>query len=274
MQWAARMDDLPNFSPKEIITFGHFGELPIHIDGKAYPQKSPLPSEASWIQAEEYGEGVVYTPRMFIQDGLNVLVRTLTQLQMSHEKTVNRLCINLLTGNVEWLVDGVPTYSHNNDISDGGAPSAVQLRVMEKMLAQQKLVQATEESGLELNWVLTGSEWKRISREILISVEKLVWQTSHDQLNSFRGEITPFYDPMISSDGTGLKWYGGANPQIEPGVAYSFLAGNGPGGRRVSYFDDATGSLVYRIEGRFGAALLNAQALVRNSGAVATTTTT
>jgi ClpP class serine protease len=274
MMWCSRMDDLPNFSPKEVITFGHFGELPIHIDGKPYSQKGPLPLEAAWIQAEEYGEGIVYTPRMFIQDGLNVLVRTLTQLQISHEKTVNRLCINLLTGNVEWLVDGVACYSHTNDVTDGGGPSAVEFRAMEKLLAQQKLVSATEESGLDLRWILTGSEWKRLAKEVCLDVEKLVWQTTQEETNSFRGEISPYYDPMISSSGTGLVWYGGADPRLEPGISYAFMAGNGPGGRRVSYYDDATGSLVYRIEGRFGAALLNAQALVRNSGVAATTTTT
>jgi hypothetical protein len=145
---------------------------------------------------------------------------------------------------------------------------------MEKLLAQQKLVSATEESGLDLRWILTGSEWKRLAKEVCLDVEKLVWQTTQEETNSFRGEISPYYDPMISSSGTGLVWYGGADPRLEPGISYAFMAGNGPGGRRVSYYDDATGSLVYRIEGRFGAALLNAQALVRNSGVAATTTTT
>lgn len=265
MDVAQRLEDFTNWQPREIVTFGRLAEIPLHIDGQPYDRAAPMPSQAAWIMRDDYGYEVPLTPRMLISDIGGVLMRGLMTMALGHEKTLNRLVINLITGNVSWLVDGVACYSHTNDITDGGGPSATETKKMRKMLAQQVLVSDTEESGQQMAWALVGSEWMDDARVAYLNVERLVYTTDATAMSQiYRGTIKPLYDPMI---GSGSTWYGGVSPDLpDAALAFAFGAGFGPGGRRVSYFDQATNSMVYRLEGSFGAVLLNAQGLVRNDG--------
>lgn len=265
-----RLSDMPNFSPREFVTLGYFGELPVHIDNREYAQADVLPTEASWILADEYGVEFGLTPRMAMQDPTDILVQRLSDMQIAHEKTVNRLYINLLTGNVLSPVDGVACYSHDNDVSDGGAPSVDQTKAMRKLMNKQKYMNDTEEAGIDLAMVLTGSEWLTDAAIVYTSVNGVqVVYTKEDDVNPFRG-LVPMYDPMLSGIGTGetqgFQWYGAADPAIFPGIYVAFVQGFGPGGRRETYYCPEKEAQVFRIKGAFGAALRHHAAFVRNSG--------
>ena len=130
-----RISDLQNFQPREVVTFGQFGEMPLHVDGRPYEQ-SELPNEAAWLQADEYGDEFVLTPRMVLTDPMDTLIRGLVSKQIAHERTLNRLCVNLLTGNVLSPTDGVACYSHTNDMGYDGGPSITAFTAMRKLLNQ------------------------------------------------------------------------------------------------------------------------------------------
>lgn len=264
MTWAGRISDLQNFQPREVCTFGQFGELPLHVDGKPYDQ-SQLPNEAAWLQGDEYGDEFVLTPRMVLSDPMDTLIRGLVSKQIAHERTLNRLCVNLLTGNVASPTDGVACYSHDNNVDDDAeGPTVEHLTFVRKALNQQTRVGSTEEAGLDLAVIITGSEW-------LTAAQIVTWQVpgqnyvpaTLDNANPFT-YLRPIYDPMVSgASADGKTWYGAADPALLPGIVYGFIAGYGPGGRRTTYFNPSTGAQHFQFQGAFGAALLHHEALVR-----------
>lgn len=266
--WCRRISDQDNFQPKEIITFGQFGELPLHVDGKRYGQ-SDLPNEAAWLLKDEYGDEFVLTPRMVLQDPMDYLIIGLTSKQVAHERTLNRLCVNLLTGNVASPTTGNPTYSHNNNIEGEGGPSIESLKSMRKLLNQQTMVGGTEEAGLDLAVILTGSEWLTDAQVVTWNVPGQSYQPATLANVNPWTYLQPVYDPMISgASADGKTWYGAASPALLPGVVFGFVAGYGPGGRRLAYWDPSTGCMHYQFQGAFGAALLHHEALVRSDGQV------
>lgn len=267
-RWGRRLTDMENFQPKELVALGYFGELPLHIDGKEYEQHAVLPTEAGWIAVDEYGMEFGLTPRMVLQDPTDILVTRLTDMQVAHEKTVNRLCVDLLKGNVASPVDGVALFSHTNDISDGDGPDVAQTKAMRILMNQQKILNDTEEAGIDLAYVLVPSEWLTDAQIVYnaISGVTVVYNTI-DAVNPFGG-LVPLYEPMLSLVGgaNSKVWYGASDPNVFPGVYFAFLTGFGPGGRRDTYYDPRTEAQVFRIKGAFGAALRHHAAFVRNSG--------
>jgi signal peptide peptidase SppA len=266
MLWAGRISDLQNFQPREVVTFGQFGELPLHVDGRPYEQ-SQLPNEAAWLQGDEYGDEFVLTPRMVLSDPMDTLIRGLVSKQIAHERTLNRLCVNLLTGNVASPSTGNACYSHNNDVKDDGGPSIDSLSAMRRLINAQTRVGSTEEAGLDLAIVITGSHWLTQAQIVTWTVPGMnLYPNSLDNVNPFT-YLRPVYDPMVSgASNDGLTWYGAADPALLPGVVYGFIAGYGPGGRRTTYFNPSTGAQHFKFQGAFGAALLHHESLVRADG--------
>jgi hypothetical protein len=266
MQWAGRVSDMPNFQPREVVTFGDFGEMPLHVDGRPYEQ-SQLPNEAAWLQADEYGDEFVLTPRMVLQDPMDALIRGLVTKQVAHERTINRLCVDLLTGNVTSPTTGTACYSHSNDVNDDAGPSVTSLKSVRKLLNQQTRVGGSGEAGLDLAVILVGSEWVTEAQIVCWEVPgQNLYPASPSDVNPFR-HIRPLYDPMISAaSADGKTWYGAADPALLPGIVFGFISGFGPGGRRITYFNPSTGCQHFQFQGAFGAALLHHESYVRADG--------
>jgi len=269
-KWCRRLTDMENFQPKELVALGYMGELPLHIDGKEYEQHAPLPTEAGWVAVDEYGMEFALTPRMVLQDPTDILVSRLTDMQVSHEKTLNRLCVDILKGNVASPVDGVALFSHTNAIdSNGDGPDIAQTQAMRRLMNQQKILNDTEEAGIDMAYVLVPSEWLTDAQVVYSAISGVtVVYNDLDKVNPFGG-LVPLYDPMLSLvNGSNSKiWYGASDPLVFPGIYFAFLTGYGPGGRRDTYYDPRTEAQVFRIKGAFGAALRHHAAFVRNKGA-------
>jgi signal peptide peptidase SppA len=269
-KWCRRLTDMENFQPKELVALGYFGELPLHIDGKEYEQHEPLPTEAGWIAVDEYGMEFALTPRMVLQDPTDILVSRLTDMQVSHEKTLNRLCVDIIKGDVASPVDGVALFSHTNAITSGGdGPDIAQTQAMRRLMNQQKILNDTEEAGIDLAYVLVPSEWLTDAQVVYSAISGVtVVYNDLDKVNPFGG-LVPLYEPMLSlvSGSNSKIWYGAADPMVFPGIYFAFLTGYGPGGRRDTYYDPRTEAQVFRIKGAFGAALRHHAAFVRNKGA-------
>lgn len=269
-KWCRRLTDMENFQPKELVALGYFGELPLHIDGKEYEQHEPLPTEAGWIAVDEYGMEFALTPRMVLQDPTDILVSRLTDMQVSHEKTLNRLCVDILKGDVASPVDGVALFSHTNAITSGGdGPDIAQTQAMRRLMNQQKILNDTEEAGIDLAYVLVPSEWLTDAQVVYTAISGVtIVYDDLAKVNPFGG-LVPLYEPMLSlvSGSNSKIWYGTSDPMVFPGIYFAFLTGYGPGGRRDTYYDPRTEAQVFRIKGAFGAALRHHAAFVRNKGA-------
>jgi hypothetical protein len=92
---------------------------------------------------------------------------------------------------------------------------------------QQTRVGGTEEAGLDLSVIITGSEWLTAAQVVTWTVPGQVYSPiTVDTVNPFT-YLRPVYDPMVSGASTdGKTWYGAADPALLPGIVYGFIAGS------------------------------------------------
>jgi ClpP class serine protease len=270
-EWGYKLDDLPDFNARQILQLSGVQEFDERPDGHEVVQ-TRFAESGSWIARDTYAQGLKLTPRMIVGGLLSEFIRGLVMLQIGHERTVNRLAINLLMLNPVLPIDGVALFAgaHNNQIlgGAGGGPGIAQNNLMRTTLAQQPAVGDTEEAGLEWTYALYGSNWLNqgdvffdpMWRQAAIGSAANAMTT----VNLAAGRVRPLYDPMLSAGGN--MWYGVADKWQMLGMVYAFGTGYGPGGQRLTYFKPETKSQHYDFEGSFGAALVNFQPFVQNAG--------
>lgn len=276
--WTARLDDVPNYEPSSILSAGDFGELPMHTDGKPYADGGTLTTELGWFQVDDYGKDETLTPRMILGDKLNVFAQALANRQIGHERTLNRLAINLLASNPN-APDGNPLFddsgAHDNQLTSGGAPSVPQWMAMVKKHTAMPGIGTTEPAGYEPTIALTSGVYSEEAKQQFLSLPaddvRTInpndnTQTGDQAINIYRGGVRPVKDVMLNGYSSGLPWYGIVDPMLLTGIGHAFLQGYGPGGVRTTFFDEKTESRVYRIKGSFCVALVHHQAFTNNPG--------
>lgn len=268
-RWATRHDDALNFNPQEILQFYGSTRLDEHVDTHP-PGQASFNEQAAWIQVNQYSKGAKLSSRMIIQNQLSTFLRMLVQFQIAVERTVNELVVNHLISNTACPFDGVALFhnaSHANDRTSGNPPSIDENKQMRILLAQQTIPGDSLEAGLTFDFALYGSENINAAELQYLPAYRVV-PASQSDVNQFTGRVEPIYEPLLSAGDP--VWYAGSRSPMVVGILYSFLAGSGPGGRRVTYFDPATQcqSFDYYVEA--GSALVNYQPYARNAGTGAT----
>lgn len=264
-RWATRHDDALNFNPQEILQFYGSTRLDEHVD-TIPPGQATFSEQAAWIAVNQYSKGAKLSARMVIQNQLTTFLRMLVQFQIAAERTVNELVVNHLLNNTACPFDNVALFhsgSHANDITAGGVPSTTESKDIRTKLAQQTVPGDTLEAGLSFDFALYGSTHINDAELTYLPAYRIVPAQQSD-VNQFTGRVEPIYEPLLSAGDP--VWYGGSRSPLLVGIIYSFLQGSGPGGRRVTYFDQATQcqSFDYYLEA--GSALVNYQPYVRNAG--------
>lgn len=263
-KWATRHDDALNFNPQEILQFYGSTRLDEHVDTHP-PGQATFNEQAAWIQVNQYSKGAKLSARMIIQNQLSTFLRMLVQFQIAIERTVNELVVNHLIDNTACPFDSVALFhsNHANIQGTGYPPSIAQNKAMRLLLAQQTIPGDATEAGLTFDFALYGSENINAAELQYMPAYRVVPGQQSD-VNQFTGRVEPIYEPLLSA--ADPVWYAGSRSPMVVGILYSFLAGSGPGGRRVTYFDPATQcqSFDYYVEA--GSALVNYQPYARNSG--------
>jgi len=265
-KWASRLDDMVDFNPRQILVLAGITEPDLHVDGHTVNQVKFSESK-SWIQRDEYSNGLKLSPRMVINGQLSQFTRALALVQIGHERRINRLCVDLLVNNVTCPIDSTALFhaNHANQIAggSGGGPSIAQNKTMRKKISEQILPGDTVQAGLAWKYALHGSEWINEAEIAYLSPYANYPSITEGSVNQFAGRITPLYEPLI---GTSKVWYGIADAALLYGAVYAFGAGYGPGGKRVTYFDPATGCQSFDFYGSFGSALIHYQPFAQNAG--------
>lgn len=264
-RWATRHDDALNFNPQEILQFYGSTRLGEHVD-TIPPGQATFNEQAAWIAVNQYSKGAKLSARMVIQNQLTTFMRMLVQFQIAAERTINELVVNHLINNTACPFDSVALFdatSHVNDITAGGVPSTTESKDIRTKLAQQTVPGDSLEAGLTFDFALYGSTHINDAELTYLPAYRIVPAQQSD-VNQFTGRVEPIYEPLLSA--ADPVWYGGSRSPLLVGIIYSFLQGSGPGGRRVTYFDQATQcqSFDYYLEA--GSALVNYQPYVRNAG--------
>ena len=262
--WAHRHPPVPDFRPNTLAGIGEFGEFPLHVDGDTFEQ-SELAEDYSWLQVDSYGDEFGLTPRMIVDDNLGAFTDALGDKKAAHDQTLNRLCVNLLTGNVA-CSDGIALYnlaSHNNDRPAGAAPSTAELSAMRLLLRQQ-----TGLGGRKLSFtinLLLVPEDLETGTEQLLNVSLAVNPVTVVNAEPFRGKVRWAVEPMLAAHST-AQYYGFADPARARSIVYAHQKGFEKMKVR-RYFNPQNNCLFHQFEGRFCAAVRTWRGTVRNAGA-------
>lgn len=265
-QWCFELPAVPDFKPKTIMAAGEFGELPRVDDGDDFTQ-SNIQEEASWIAVDSYGDEFSLTPRMVVDDNLGVFEEAVRDKAVAHDMTLNRLCVELLSGN-QLAGDGNSLYDathHLNDIASGsgGVPSQTQLDSVRKLLRAQTGVSKKRKLNLTVKLLLIPLELETTTQQLLSTNVRVIPVTTTTG-EIFRGEVDYLVEPMLS-DVSALQWYAFAPKVIVRPIIYVHQTGFETMKSRL-YFNPKNNSRVFQCEGRFAAAVRQWRGTVRNAG--------
>jgi len=262
--WAHRRAPLPDFKPATLVRYGEFGEMPLHVDADSFEQ-SEIDEEYSWIQVDEYGDEFGLTPRMLIDDDLGALTDAMADKKAAHAQTLNRLCVNLLTGNVA-CTDGVALFNlanHNNDRAAGAAPSTAELSAMRLLLRQQTGI-GGRKLAHTLNLLLIPEDLETVTQQLLLATLNITPVTAVTT-EPFRGRVTHAVEPMLAANSTTI-YYGFANPARGRSIVYAHQRGYEKM-KTTTYFEPRNQCRFWQFSGRFAAAVNSWRGVVRNNGA-------
>lgn len=263
--WAYRRAPLPDFKPATLVRFGEFGEFPLHVDADDFEQSS-LEEDYAWIQVDSYGDEAALTPKMILDDDLGAFTDALQDKSRAHDQTLNRLCIDLLTGNVN-CTDGVALFNavnHGNDRAAGNPPSTVELSAMRLLLRRQTGVGGRRKLNYTVNIVLVPEDLETVTEQLLL-LNLEITPTTTATTEPFRGRIQWAVEPMLADHST-VIWYGFAAPAQARSIVYAHQRGFE---RMVTrnYFNPKNNCRMFQFEGRMAAAVNNYRGIVRNAGA-------
>lgn len=265
-EWAFRMATLPDFRPKTVMELGAFGELPEHIDGYDFEGVRSPSEEANFIQVGSYGQEWSMTPKMMIDDDLDGLSRIVDEHVSAHERTINRLCINLLVGNPT-MPDGTALFhaDHTNliDTGSGGVPQQSQFKAVRLKLRKQTGVGAVTKLNQKFWGILIPEDLEEDTERALANLP--IMPTAASGVETFRGKVRWMVDTMLG-EASAAVWYGMANPQRSRAICYAHQTGFESLRVRV-YFNDKNNCRVHQFEGRFAAIARTHRGIVKNVGA-------
>jgi len=268
-KWCAKLEDLSDFKPKSFIETGIFDELDLIMEDEPVRQLKFTSDMTAWYQVDRYSNSVGLTVEMIIDDDLGGFARQLQSLAAASERTLNRLCLNLLTSNPTML-DGNALFSstHGNliDTGSGGAPSSTEASDMRKLHRLMKGY-ANQEMDTPPSWALVPAAHEEAALQtFMVGVYDPKIAATDATINTVRGEITPIVDARLDSY-SAAQWYTGVNPDVLPVIAYAFMRGYGSQGQRRTWFENERSTRYVALESRFAAAAVGWRGMVKNMGA-------
>ncbi len=262
--WTYGIAPVPDFKPQTFVSVGASGELPWHRDGSDFEQ-SDRAEDAAWISVESYGDEFKLTPMMIVNNNLQAFTDLAEDKQIAHELTMNRLAVNLLTGNPV-LPDNIPLFDaqHGNVITPtGAAPSSTQASAMRRLMRSQMSVGGKRRARISMAIALVGTKHETAAEQTFLPYNMV--PVTDATINTFRGKVAPVVEPMLD-DAAEDPWYGIADPRRVRTLIHAFQQGYQNGGQRRTYYKNENGCQVFQIEGRMGVAVRNFRGAVRNPG--------
>lgn len=270
-QWTARVPDLPDLRPQLIVAYGGLNTLDQIGDDEKAPQLKFTEETPGWMQIGRYANKVALTAVMMANNDLDMWSQGLNSLGQLVERTVNRLCLALLTGNVT-LLDGNALFddtNHGNDVTTGGGvPSAAQATIMKKRHRRQSGIGAIGRVKTPPSIALVPTEHEEAADATFLlnaALGEVLTKTTDTSLNTHRGKVRPVVEPDLEDASTNV-WYTLADPAIRRTIVHGFMEGFGDGGRRTSWYEPDEDTRYTKIEVAAAAAVAGFRGIVRNSG--------
>ena len=271
-KWCYRMADLPDLKPRAIIDTGIFNELDA-IGDDQMPEEKKFDSElVSWMKAERFSNRVGLTTVMVRNDDMGGFMRQLQSFQGAAQRTLNRMCLDLLAGNVT-LLDGKPLFDadHNNiiPVGQGAVPDAAQAA---EMRLKHRLQTHIDKEGNEIHLdepptlsLHPASQETAAKQTFMTNVYDAKVAQSDSDINTVRNEITPLNTGRLDKYST-YRWYTLVSPSLIPTIAYAYERGWGGSGRRETWYEPGRKTRYYSVEVSQTAAAISHRGAVMNEG--------
>ena len=261
--WTAEYaSGLPNFKSVPIVNKGTTDQLDEVMDAEDFKQLSISEECLSWLYLRRFGNAIGFTPVLIANDDRNQITEDAYALGEAWETTVNRLCLNLITGNVALLdeYDLFDDTNHSNHQDSGAAPSDTEWAALETKLAAQTGIDTTQTIEATLNTLLcpTGAV-AQAARRTFWTYEQLreskVAATTAN-IGLYRGQVDVIPEPALNASST-KKWYAFADPTQfrRATVIRAYFRGFGTRGRRERWYEPKNKTTWVSLEGRVGAAV-------------------
>lgn len=265
-EWARQRPSVPDFKPQTLVRVGEFGEMPLVPDGADFEQ-SQTTEEWSWLAVDSYGDEFAFTPRMMVDDDLGALMDGLSDKQAAADMTLNRLCVNLLTGNPLWT-DGVALFAagHGNLVAlgAGAAPSQVTIAAARLAFRQLTGVGARRNLNYSVEFLLVPSELETTC-DVLLNPTHYVVPITTATAEIFRGKVRWIVEPMLSAAST-TGWYAFAAQDIARCIVYAYQRGFEKLQKR-DYYNPKNNCRIFQFEQRMAAAVNTHRGVYFNAGA-------
>lgn len=261
-QWAFQLDSVADFKPKTIGRLGELGELSYRVDGRKSEEVKPS-EEQSWLSVDTYANHYSLTPVLVVNDDLGAFADGFRSLKIAHDMKINRLCVDLLTGNATAGDDVALFHSanHGNIVTGGGVPSAAQLQKHRALLRVMQGVSGKSYLNLTVNHILVPTALET-DAENTLDPNRVAQAITDATLNNFKGKVGWSVEPMLDAASAAV-WY--AFSKMVKAIVYAYQQGY-EGGRSRSWFQNETNSRVFELEGVFGANVNDWRGATRNPG--------
>ena len=263
--WCSEISPVPDFKPVTFLAMGAMGELSYHKDGDPF-EEGKFTEDASWVSVDSFGRELRVTPMMVVNNNLTSFAEMFEDTKIDHDLTVNRLCVDLLTGNPT-LPDTIQFIhaSHGNTVASGsgGVPSTTQAALMRKAMRKQLTYGGKRRLRIGPSVALVPTDLETAAEQVFSPLT--VVPVTEATATPFKGKITPVVEPMLD-DASTSKWYAFADPRRVRTIVVAFMQGFQNGGKIQTYFEPKNQSQIFQIEGRFGAAVRNYRGVVENFG--------
>ena len=273
--WSGREVDLDAFTPHLIVADGFIDELEKSQDGKPAPDVKFSDETRGYIEVGKHKGRLPLTADMAESEML--LARFLRQYSMlgdAYQRTINLAHIIYLVGNKALLADNVAFFheDHANVVTsgNGGPPSAAQAKLMRQLHRKQKPLGSDHSAGLAPVTALVPTDLEDAMIQTYApfgALPEMKNPETDGNINVHRGTMQNLLvDSMLDAYSTS-KWYTFGNlRQVRPFV-HAFQRGYGPGGKRRTYFDEASETRYFEFQGSFGITPLNFRGAAENFGA-------
>lgn len=265
--WAYNIGTVPDFNPRTIIGLGEFPEFNVVPDGDDFPGVQSPSEEKAFIQLDKYGQEWSLTPVMVANDNLGALETAAQDNVIASEMKLNRLCVNLLVGNVP-AQDGVALFhsgSHGNVVGSPAPPDTAQLAAMRLLLRSQRGLSNQRALNLTLYGLLVPEDLETDCEKLLGSGIVVV-PTAETGAQLFRqggkSGVLFWVEPMIG-EASEKYYYGFANPRIARPIIFCHQSGYETV-RQRTYFNDKNQCRIFQFESRYAAAVRDYRGVVQN----------
>lgn len=265
-EWVATIEPLPDFKPKSFIDHGVFKRLPAVMEDEELKQLKFNSQLENWIIADRHAAKVALTVEMIVDDDLGGFARQLRSLGLASRHTINAAALDLLNGNPN-MPDGNAFFSvaHGNVITSGATVSTTQLKTHRLKHRTLSSFDSDAPMGASIRGILVPAALEEDALQTCSTSYENKYPATDSNINTFRGRVMTVVDAYLD-DFSDKLWYSFIDKMQAAPMVLAFQRGFGEEGRQESWYEPNRKTRYVSVETRFGLALSNWRAMVRNAG--------